>query len=812
MTRPLYWLGGFCARRHWVVLAIWAVILVGIGLWGRAAGQELNNDLTLPGTDSQAATDLLDQRFPEQANGTNPVVLVAPDGKKLTANTFEDPIDDTVKKLRADPIVDSAVSPLSSSGSSQLSKDKTIGYISVALNVGAGTLTEDQADKLREETKAARDAGLAVSFGGYVGDELSQPAVDSSEVVGMAMAIIVLLFTFGTVVAMGMPILTAIFGLVTGISIITLLGHVIEVPTVAPTLATMIGLGVGIDYALFIVTRYREYLHGGMPGDEAIARSVASSGGAVVFAGSTVIVALVSLAVVRIPLVSTLGYTAAIMVAVAVTAAITLLPALLGAVGRHIDSVRMPWAHKLRGDAKPHGWMSWGRFVANRPIPSAIVALVVLGVLAAPILDLYLGQQDDGSLPKDMTARQSFDALSTGFGPGANGPFLISVDLSRKPAKADQDQIDQINQQEKQQKQKAQQQADAQEQQLEAQGLPPDQAQAQVQPQLDKQLDQISQQADDQKKKADNPATDPRLQDLRNDLKKTDGVDSVTQPLVNDAGTAAVMSLQPTTAPADRATATLVGTLRDDVIPKADKGNQMTTHVGGTTAGYVDLAAEISSRLVLTIIVVIALSFVLLMLAFRSIVIPATAGLMNMISIGAAFGVVTAVFEKGWGASLVGLDGPVAIVSYVPLMMFAVLFGLSMDYEVFLMSHVREAWQRTRDNKQAVIEGIGTTGRVITSAALIMVSVFFAFILNGDPTVKQFGVGMGVAVAVDATLVRCLLVPAVMVLLGRANWWFPRWLDRVMPNFSIEGEEWFRQRDREEAKRPAPPEPAPVGD
>ena len=816
MTRPLYWLGGICARHHWTVLAVWAVILIGVVVGSRIAGEELNNNLTLPGTDSQAATDLLDQRFPAQANGTNPVVLVAPDGKKLTASKYQDPIDETVKKLRANAIVDSAVSPLSSAGSSQLSKDKTIGYISVALNVGAGDLTEDDADRLVHETRKASDAGLAVSFGGYVGDELSQPAVESSEVVGMAMAIIVLLATFGTVVAMGMPIITAVIGLVTGLSIITLLGHLVSVPTVAPTLATMIGLGVGIDYALFIVTRYRERLHEGMDCHEAIARSVASPGGAVVVAGGTVIVALVSLAVVQIPLVSTLGYSAAITVAAAVVAAITLLPALLGAIGRHIDSVRMPWFSKVSGDGNSRLWTRWGRFVARRPIPSGLVALVILGLLAAPMLDLYLGQQDDGSLPKDMTARQSFDALSKGFGPGANGPFLIAVDLSKKPAQADQSQIDQINQQEKQQKQQAQQQADAQEQQLEAQGMSPDQAQAQVQPQLNQQLDQITQQADDQKQKASNPATDPRLQTLRDDLKKTNGVHSVTQPLVNDKGTAAVMSLQPTTAPADRATATLVDTLRNDVIPKADKGAEMTTHVGGTTAGYVDLADEISARLVLTIVVVIGLSFILLMLAFRSIVIPATAGVMNMLSFGAAFGVVTAVFEKGWGASLVGLEEPVAIVSFVPLMMFAVLFGLSMDYEVFLMSHVGDAWQRTRDNRAAVIEGIGSTGWVITAAALIMVSVFFAFILNGDPTVKQFGGGMGVAVLIDATLVRRVLVPAAMVLLGRANWWYPRWLDRITPDLSIEGDEWFRERDEkaaaERAASPPPePEPEPVG-
>ena len=279
----------------------------------------------------------------------------------------------------------------------------------------------------------------------------------------------------------------------------------------------------------------------------------------------------------------------------------------------------------------------------------------------------------------------------------------------------------------------------------------------------------------------------------------------VSEPLVNSKGTAAVISVTPSTGPSDQATEQLVRTLRVDTIPRATSNANMTADVGGTTAGYVDLADEISDKLVLTIAVVVGLSFLLLTLAFRSLVIPLTAGLMNLISIGAAFGVVTAVFEKGWGAGLVGLDGEVAIVSFVPLMMFAILFGLSMDYEVFLMTHIKEAWERTRDNTAAVIDGVAHTGRVITSAALIMVSVFFAFVLNGDPTVKQFGVGMGVAVAVDATLVRCLLVPAVMTLLGRSNWWFPGWLDRVVPNFSIEGDEWFRARDAADAEQNKPP-------
>jgi putative drug exporter of the RND superfamily len=487
-----------------------------------------------------------------------------------------------------------------------------------------------------------------------------------------------------------------------------------------------------------------------------------------------------------------------------VLAAITLLPALLGIVGDRIDRLPVPMPHR-RPDGHSHGWRRWGENVARHPVPAALVAIAVLVALALPTLDLYLGQQDNGAMPESTDVRRASDGLTAGFGPGTNGPLLISVDLSDKPAKPDQQNLDKLSSDEQSQKDKANKQAQAQEEQLEAQGVPP--AEAQAQPQLDKQISKIEQQSEAKRKQLEQPATDPRLQDLRDDLKKTSGVEKVSQPLVNKDGTAAVLNLTPTTEPSDRATADLVERLRDDTIPKATQGKDMTVAVGGTTAGYVDLASAISSRLIITIAVVVGLSFLLLMLAFRSVVIPLTAGLMNLVSIGAAFGVVTAVFEKGWGASLVGLEGEVPIVSFVPLMMFAILFGLSMDYEVFLMTHIREAWLDRHDNRQAVITGVATTGRVITSAALIMVSVFFAFIINGDPTVKQFGVGMGVAVAIDATLVRCLLVPAVMVLLGRANWWFPGWLDRIVPNFSIEGEAWFRERDARAAAAAAEREP-----
>jgi len=807
MTAGLYHLGRLCTRRRWLVLAAWCLVFVVLAAWARSAGPEVNDNLQLPGSDSQQASDVLSARFPSQANGTNPVVLTAPSGA-LTDSRYKQPIDETVGALRKDPAVRSATSPLSSDGADSLAKDMRIGYIALNLKPSPSELTTEDAERIVALADPARAAGLKVGFGGYLGQKVSKPETHSSEAVGLSMAVIVLLFTFGTVVAMGLPILTAIFGLVAGLSIITLISHIAEVPTVAPTLATMIGLGVGIDYALFIVTRHRAQRRTGMAMEESIARATATSGGAVLFAGCTVIVALLSLAVVNIPLVTTLGYTAAIVVAIAMLAAVTLLPALLAVIGERIDSLRIPLRH-AQDDGQPHGWARWGEFVARHPLPCAGVALIVLALLAAPVLDLYLGQQDNGALPESTDARRAYDGLTAGFGAGANGALLISVDMAGRPAKADQSQLDQIASKESDDKKQASSKADKQEQQiaaqLEASGVPPAQAEAQaqsqVQPKLKQQDEQITQQADAQRKKADQPATDPRLQDLRKDLQDAGGVAKVSEPLVNSDGTAAILTVTPTTAPSDRATEQLVRDLRDNTIPKATAGKGMTADVGGTTAGYVDLADEISSRLLLTIGVVVALSFVLLLLAFRSIVIPLTAGVMNLISIGAAFGVVTAVFEKGWGASLVGLDGPVPIVSFVPLMMFAILFGLSMDYEVFLMTHIREAWQRTHDNRRAVIEGVANTGRVITSAALIMVSVFFAFIINGDPTVKQFGVGMGVAVAVDATLVRCLLVPAVMVLLGRANWWFPRWLDRLVPNFSIEGDEWFRRRDEADAAR-----------
>ena len=424
------------------------------------------------------------------------------------------------------------------------------------------------------------------------------------------------------------------------------------------------------------------------------------------FAGITVVIALVSLAAADIPIVTAMGCMAAVAVVVAVLAATTLLPALLGALGPRIDSLRVKLGRTHPDDHQPHGWLRWAGGVAKRPWRSAVASVLVLGVLAVPVLNLQLGQADVGALPTSTTARQAYDLITKGFGVGTNGPLLISVELRQSG-----------------------------------------QARQQGQP----------------------PATDTRLTTLENDVKKTPGVQSVTPATVDSKGDAAVFTAIPTTAPSSDATVDLVNNLRDNVIPAALKGTDLKAYVGGQTAGYIDLADRISEKLPSMILIVVGLSFLVLLLAFRSLLVPLKAAIMNLLSVAAAYGVVTFVFQEGHGARLIGLDGAIPIVSFVPLLMFAILFGLSMDYEVFLLTQVHEHYKEHSEPSRAVVEGLANTGRVITSAALIMVFVFGSFILNGDPTVKEFGVGLAVAIAIDATIVRCLLVPAVMVLLRGAG-------------------------------------------
>ncbi|MEK6271188.1 MAG: MMPL family transporter [Actinomycetota bacterium] len=791
MTGVLYAVGGFCARRPYRVAITWLVIVAGIVAITNSVGKQTSDDLTLPGTGSTQAQDLLQDNLPKQANGTNPVVMETSTGTLATGKN-EQAVKATVSSLKKAPHVISAVSPLSNEGAGALSKDKRIGYISVTIALSSSDLTEDQANEIIDAESPAREAGFKVATGGYLGQAVSKPATESSEAVGIAAAVIILLFTFGTVTAMALPIATAIVGLAVGLSAIGLLGHGIDVPTVGPTLGTMLGLGVGIDYALFIVTRHRGFIEQGHPVEEAAARAVATAGGAVVFAGGTVVIALCSLAVARIPIVSALGYSAAIVVLIAVFTAITLLPALLAALGTRINSLRVPFLRTPPHDHRPHGWARWARGVGKRATGAMVLGVAILLVLAIPVLNLQFGQQDNGQLSKSTTTRQAYDLLTKGFGPGVNGPLLIAVDFKGSPAHPDNKQLNQVEEQQKQAEQTA---VDQTAQQLEAQGVPPDQAQSEAEQQVKSEPPtKKEKQASQQEAFLKTSASDPRLVKLENKMGKTKGVKNVSPAKVDKSGDTAVFTVTPTTSPSADATEALVRTLRSPVIPEALKGTTLAAYVGGQTAGYIDLGDRISERLELVIATVIVLSFLLLLIAFRSIVVPLTAALMNLLSVGAAYGILTFVFQEGHGAKLLGLSGPIPIVSYVPLLMFAILFGLSMDYQVFLLTRVQEHYRKTKDNREAVIDGLAVSARVITSAALIMVCVYTSFILNGDPTVKQFGLGLAAAIAVDATVVRCLLVPAVMVLMGRANWWFPRWAERL-PRIGIEGEEFFAAKD-----------------
>ncbi len=722
MTGPLYAIGRFCSRHHYPVIALWVVLAIALVAIGQAGGSKTSENLTLPGTGSTTATELLEDNLALQAYGSNPLVFEAPRGAKLTEPKYHGAITETSKRLEKLGYVSSAPAPFGVY-ESNLSKDKSIGYIPVVLSVGPGEIDEEQAQRVLDAARPARAAGLSTAVGSYVGQQLSKPSTEISEAIGLAAAVIILLFAFGTATAMMLPIVSAVIGLACALSIIRLLEHSVQVPAVASTLATMIGLGVGIDYALFIVTRHKLQLAEGMELRESIARATATAGGAVVFAGFTVVIALCSLAFAGIPLVSTLGFTAAIAVVVAVCAAATLLPAMLGALGPRINSLRVKLGKTHPDDSEPHGWRRWAERVANRPWRSAIVAMIVLVVLALPIFQLELGQNDISALPKDTTSRQAYEGLNKGFGPGLNGPLLIATETATAGE------------------------------------------------------------------------ADPALAKLRPEVEALPDVAAIGAPGYSSNGRVTVFTVISKSEPwADR-TVELVEDLRETAIPKAMQGINGNSYVGGQTAGYIDLATQISDKLPLMIAIVVALSFFVLLVAFRSLLVPIKAAAMNLLSVAAAYGVVTAVFQLGWGSSLIGLDHAIPIVSFVPLLMFAILFGLSMDYEVFLLTQMREHYTQYGDERRAVVEGLANTGRVITSAAAIMVCVFTSFVLNGDPVVKEFGVGLAVAIAIDSTLVRCLLVPAVMVLLGKRAWWLPRWLDRIIPRISIEGEDYFAKRD-----------------
>ena len=736
MSGLLERLGRRAVRHRWWFLSVWVVMAVAVVALAGVLDGQFSDNFRIPDTQSQQALDLLERDFPSRA-GDNALVVFQSDAG-ITSSSVEPAISESVAALEKIPNVTTVTDPYGPFGSAFISKNGQIAVVTVQFDTQAQNLPKDVFDQIQQATAPATQAGVKLAYGGAVVDYADQPPQGNADLIGLLAAVVILLFAFGSVVAMGLPILTALLGLGIGISIVHVIASVTDIGSVAPVLATMIGLGVGIDYSLFIVTRYRENRATGIELEAAVGRSVATAGSAVLFAGTTVVIAMCGLAIAGIPYVARLGYMAAIVVAVMILAALTLLPSIIAVVGNGIDRWKVPSLihHPDRAVAAgedptpPAGsvWERWATLVARHAWPFAIAGVLILLVIAWPVLSMRLGESDDGNLPTSTTQRQAYDLIADGFGPGTNGPLLVVVQLP-------------------------------------------------------------------------SPGDEAVLDDITAALKKTAGVQSVVPPQLNPNQTVAEIGVIPTTAPDSAQTADLVATLRTSVLPQAIGPSGAQAYVGGLTASFIDIGDRISDRLPYFIGAVVLLSFILLMLVFHSVLVPLTAAVMNLLSVAAAYGATVAVFQWGWAKGLIGLQSTVPIVPFVPMMMFAVLFGLSMDYQVFLLTRVREEYDKTGDTRQGVVRGLARTARVITSAALIMIFVFGAFVLNYSPEVKMFGLGLAFAVLVDATIVRMMLVPSIMEILGDANWWFPKWLG-FLPRLDIDGDT---------APAPAPePEPEPV--
>ncbi|MEU8518830.1 MMPL family transporter [Streptomyces sp. NBC_01216] len=707
--------GRWCARRAWRVIALWALFLVALGAADHAWGGSFADSFSLPGTRTQTGADLLAAHTNTSGGTTAPLVLRS--GRGTVADHGE-AIAVAVGELRRLPDVLAVADPLTTPGA--VSANGTIAKVTVRFGDDPAAFDPTYLAGVDRAVRPLRAEGITVEYGAPLGRLAAPKSADRvSEAIGLAVAVLVLLIGFGSVAATGLPLLTAVAGLAVTLSGLGLLAGHFGFGQAAPTLAAMMGLGVGIDYALFLTTRYRAILRAGAEPAEAVGRTVATSGRAVLVAAATVAMALGGLCVSGVDFIGTLGIAAGLGVAVAAAASVTLAPALLGLIGHRVDRL-----HVRAPVAEPTGerdvWHRWADTVRRRPWLFLAAGLLLLGFLSLPVASLRLGHIDAGAQPAERTDRRAYDLISEGFGPGANGPLTVVVHL-------------------------------------------------------------------DSRLVADPAERGELAASLRRDLRSAPGVASVTPPVPSPDGVLLVTEVTPATGPRDQATAELVHAVQDDVVPRTLAGTGATGYVTGPTAAAQTFTDVLLAKLPLIIGVVAAAAFLLLLTVFRSPLIAAKAALLNLLSITAAYGVVVAVFQWGWGGALFGVTEKVPVESYVPMMMFAIVFGLSMDYEVFLLSRIREAWLLGMDDDAAVADGLAATARVITCAALIMTSVFLAFLISTNVAVKMLALGLGVSVVVDATVVRLLLVPASMYLLGRANWWLPRGLDRILPRFDPEG-------------------------
>ncbi len=694
-------LSRFCYRQRRLVVVLWIVVFVILNIAGKAIGDAYSNNFSGGHSDSVAAFDLLKARFPSRAGDTADIVFSSPRG--VTDATVRSRMEQLFAEVGPGrvPHVDALDSPYQSPG--RISRNGEIAYATVTFDKQAGDLPANAAKPLLDAAKRARSANLKVELDGPVVARANQATPGASEGIGLLAAIVILFIAFGSLLAMSLPILAALFGIGTGTVFVVLLSHVVTVPSFAPYIADMIGLGVGIDYALFIIVRYRSGLHDGLDPETANILALTTAGRAVLFAGCTVIISLLGMFMMGINFIYGLSLGAILAVLMVMAASVTLVPAIMGFAGNKLAAK----PNKQR-DHRETAAYRWSRQIQARPWPMALASLVVLVVLALPMFSIRLGVADQGNDPTSQTTRRAYDLLATGFGPGFNGPILLAADLGG----------------------------------------------------------------------ATTPAT---VTTFANGLRSDPDVALVAPPRVNPAGDAAVVTVIPKGAPQDRSTEHLVHRLRSAIHQRG-----LTMYVGSETAIAIDASSHVGARLPWMVAAVIVLSFLLLVAVFRSVLVAVKAGIMNLLSIGASYGVIVAIFQWGWLKSIINIGRPGPIEFWVPMMLFTVLFGLSMDYEVFLLSRIREEYLVSGDNATAVADGLATTARVITAAAAIMIAVFLSFVLGDLRVLKLMGLGLATAIFVDATLVRMVLVPATMELLGNANWWLPRWLDRSIPRISIE--------------------------
>jgi putative drug exporter of the RND superfamily len=696
-------------RRRRIVLGAWVLLLVGAFALAGAVGGAFKTEFRLPGTESQAAFDLLAKSSFRDRQVQAQIVFKHPGG--VTTPEVEAAMEKLFGTIESQVRDVSITSPYSPEGAAQISKNGDIAFAQV-------NLSDRPAEALREDGKTIQSLGdrvdvpgLTIDYGGNIFSK--EPLNGLSEAVGLGAAIIILLIAFGSVLAMGLPIGTALFGIGTGIALVMIARNFVDMPDFTTASVAMIGLGVGIDYALFIVTRYRESLAAGLDPERSVARAIDTAGRAVLFAGSTVVISVLGLLLMRTSIFTGSAIAIATGVLVTMVASVTLLPALLGFVGRNIDKFGLPHRKKTQAVGHLTGWQRWSRVIQRRPWPAAVGALAVLLLLTVPLLSMRLGFTDAGNRPTSDTTRRAYDLIAEGFGPGFNGPLLLAAETP------------------------------------------------------------------------DGAADVAKLTTLSQELNQGQpDVAFATPPVATADGNVAVMQVFPKSDPQSEATSDLVTRLRDKVIPGVV--GDLDVKVGGITAASDDFAEYTATRLPIFVGAVLFLSFLLLMVVFRSLLVPLKAVIMNMLSIGAAYGVVVAVFQWGWGAQLVNVERSAPVEAWAPVFIFAVVFGLSMDYEVFLLSRIREEYDRTGDNATAVADGLALTARVITAAAAIMVCVFGSFVFGSEVSLKVLGLGLAVAVLIDATLVRLVLVPATMELLGDWNWWLPKWLERILPTVHVE--------------------------